>query len=69
MIVKIESHYDIVTKGKAKIPENIKLLVEEEIRRKLPKTITLEESFWTSDELTAKLLSREELLEKIRTAK
>jgi hypothetical protein len=68
MIIKIESHYEIIVKGK-KIPENIKLLVEDEIRRKLPKNVILEDSFWTSDHLTAKLLSKEELLEKIRTAK
>lgn len=69
MIIKVESHYEVTAKEGTKIPETIKTILEDEVKKKFPNKVVLEESFWKGELLTAKLLTKEEILEKIRIAK
>jgi len=69
MIIKVEAHYEVTAKEGMKIPESIKSILEDEVKKKFPNKVVLEESFWKGELLSAKLLSKEEILEKIRTAR
>jgi len=69
MIIKVEAHYEVKAAEGTKIPDSIKTILEDEVKKKFPNKVILEESFWKGEILTAKLLSKSEILEKIRTAK
>lgn len=69
MIIKVEAHYEVTAKEGKKIPDSIKSILEDEVKKKFPNKVILEESFWKGELLSAKLLTKEEILEKIRTAK
>lgn len=69
MIIKVEAHYEVRAAGDLKIPETIKSILVEKVSENLPNEIILEESFWRGKLLSAKLLTKNEILERIRTAK
>lgn len=69
MIIKVETYYEVTAKAGTKIPESIKTILSDKVRKEFPTKVTLEETFWKGELLTAKLLTNEEILERIRTAK
>jgi hypothetical protein len=69
MIVRVELYYEIVAKNGEKIPQEIKTLLVGKVMNESSNTIPLKSSFWNGDQLTARLLSSDEIHERIRTAK
>lgn len=69
MIIKVEAHYEVSAAEGKKIPDSIKTILEDKVREKFPSKVILEENFWKGTLLSAQLLSKEEILERIRTAK
>lgn len=69
MIIKVECYYEVKSAEGTKIPDAIKSILEDNVRERFPSKVILEESFWKGELLTAKLLTKEQILERIRTAK
>jgi len=69
MIIKVEAYYEVSAAKGTKIPPTIKSILEDEVGKRFPSKVTLEESFWNGELLSAKLLTKDQILEKIRTAK
>jgi len=70
MIVKVELHYEIVNTEGSKVPSTIKTVLEEFLRTKVPKSINHTEKVdGVKYPLKLSLLTREDLIEKIRTGK
>lgn len=69
MIIKVEAYYEVKAAEGTKIPDLIKSILEDEVKKKFPNKVILEESFWKGELLTATLLTKSQILERIRTAK
>ena len=69
MVIKIEVYYELTRETKKPFPENSKILLESLISEQCPETVKLSGSWFTDDRVIATKLTREALLEKIRTAK
>jgi hypothetical protein len=70
MVVKIELHYDVTNAKGTNIPPEAKPLLEKYFKDKLLSSLTLRDKInGETVALTYRLLSKEELIEKIRTGK
>jgi hypothetical protein len=69
MTIKVETYYEVETKGGETIPSDIKTILSKAIWDSVPKKLSLKSDFWKGDLLVATKLSTQEVHEKIRTAK
>lgn len=69
MVIKIEVYYELTRESNKPFPENSKILLETQISEQCPESVKLSGSWINDDRVIATKLTREALLEKIRTAK
>jgi len=69
MVIKVEAYYELSRRTNKPFPEHSRDLLNDKVKEELPNQVVLTGSFWEGDDVVAKLLTREQLLERIRTAK
>jgi len=69
MVIKVEVYYELSRESNKPFPPNSKILLDQLISEQCPETVKLTGSWINDDRVIATKLTREAILEKIRTAK
>jgi hypothetical protein len=69
MVIKVEVYYELSRKSTKPFPDHSRVLLNDKVKENFPKRVVLTGSFWEGDDVVATLLTQEQLLERIRTAK
>jgi len=69
MVIKVEVYYELRRKSNKPFPEMSKTILMDKVKEEIPNKVTIVGDWLFGEEVTAHLLTQEQLLERIRTQK